>query len=127
MTPNGFRRIALGLNGAIEGAHQGHPDFRVAGRVFATLGFPNLRSGMVKLTLDQQRTCIADHPNSFVPVSGRWGEQGATTVRLDAVEEDSLGEALTLAWRNMVEKASEHASKRKWRSARKVSRKEIRE
>jgi hypothetical protein len=100
MTANGFRRIALRLEGAIESAHHGHPDFRMHGRIFATLGYPDRKWGMVNLTPDQQRTWVRDHQGVFVPVKGKWGEQGSTSVRLDAVDEEALGEALTLAWQN---------------------------
>lgn len=106
MTADRFRRIALGLDGATEQAHQGHPDFRVGGKIFATLGYPDRTWGMVSLTPDQQRTWTREHPDSFVPVNGKWGEQGATLVRLDAVDEEALGEALTLAWQNTVAKGS---------------------
>ena len=47
MTAKEFRRIALGLTDAIEGSHMGHPDFRVNGRIFATL-HPDNKFGMVK-------------------------------------------------------------------------------
>jgi hypothetical protein len=113
MTPNGFRRIALAFNGAAEGAHHGHPDFRVEGRIFATLGYPDRTCGMVSLTPEQQRAFAVDHPDAFVPVNGKWGEQGATTVRLKAVDEETLGEALTLAWQNTVRKGSARPSERK--------------
>src|SRR5688572_5093240 len=102
MTPNGFRRIALGLEGAIESAHHEHPDFRVGNKIFATLGYPDRKSGMVALTPDQQRTHVRDYPKVFVPVKGAWGEQGATNVRLDAADEETLGDAMTLAWQNAV-------------------------
>jgi hypothetical protein len=115
MTPDGFRRIALGLEGAIESAHHGHPDFRVGGRIFATLGYPDRKWGMVNLTPDQQRTWVRQHPDAFVAVKGKWGEQGSTTVRLDAVEVETLGEALTLAWQNTVARASARGSARKRR------------
>ena len=104
MTANRFRRIALGLEGAVESAHHGHPDFRVGGRIFATLGFPDSKWGMVNLTPDQQRAFVRDHTEAFVPVKGSWGEQGSTTVRLEAVSEDTLGEAMTLAWQNATAK-----------------------
>ena len=104
MTSAGFRRIALGLRNAVEQAHHGHPDFRVGGRIFATLGYPDKKWGTVILTPDQQRGFVRDHPGVFVPAAGAWGEQGSTTVRLDAVDEEALGEALTLAWRTAVEK-----------------------
>ena len=117
MKPDAFRRIALGLDGAVERAHHGHPDFRVGGRIFATLGHPDGTCGMVALTPDQQRTCVREHPAGFAPVNGKWGEQGATTVRLDAVDEETLGEALTLAWQNATAKARVRASKRRQRRA----------
>ena len=113
MTADGFRRIALGLEGARESAHHGHPDFRVAGRIFATLGYPDRKWGMVNLTPGQQRTWVSEHPDAFVPVKGKWGEQGSTTVRLGAVDEETLGEALTLAWRNTVATKTARGSARK--------------
>lgn len=118
MTADRFRRIVLGLDGAVESAHHGHPDFRVGGRVFATLGYPDLKCGVVMLTPDQQRTWIREHPEAFVPVNGKWGDQGCTTVRLESVNEESLGEAVTLAWQNAVAKGSARRStKRKPRVA----------
>jgi hypothetical protein len=106
MTPDRFRRIALALAGAVESAHHGHPDFRAGGRIFATLGYPDGGWGMVNLTPDQQRTRMRQHPDVFVPAAGKWGEQGSTMVRLDAVDEETLGEALTLAWQNTTARAS---------------------
>jgi hypothetical protein len=100
VTAHGFRRIALRLEGAIESAHHGHPDFRVGGRIFATLGYPDAKWGMVNLTPEQQRAWVAEHPDAFVPVTGKWGEQGSTNVRLSAVNDEALGETLTLAWQN---------------------------
>jgi YjbR protein len=117
VTAAGFRRIALALTGAIEAAHHGHPDFRVGGRIFATLGYPDARWGVV-LTPDQQRTFERAHPDAFVPAKGAWGEQGSTTVRLAAVDEEALGEALTLALRNAVEKGPTRGSKPRARRAR---------
>jgi hypothetical protein len=113
MTTKGFRRIALGLEGVIESAHHGHPDFRVGGRIFATLGYPDRKWGMVNLTPDQQRTWVTEHPDGFVPVKGKWGEQGSTSVRLDAVDDEVLGEALTLAWQNIVQKGNASAPAKK--------------
>lgn len=94
-----FRRIALGMKDAVEGAHMGHPDFRVNGRIFATL-HPDRKWGMVKLTPDQQQAFVRESPGSFVPENGAWGRQGCTAVRLNSVDEDAVGEAITLAWRN---------------------------
>src|ERR687898_949758 len=99
MRADEFRRIALGMKDAIEGAHMGHPDFRVNGRIFATL-HADQQWGMVKLTPDQQQRFLQDAPEVFVPEKGAWGRQGCTAVRLDSVDEDTLGEAMTLAWRN---------------------------
>jgi hypothetical protein len=94
-----FRRIALALEGAREGAHMGHPDFRVDNRIFASLHTKN-QFGMVKLTPDQQASFVEDHPGAFTPEAGAWGRSGCTRVILEAVGEDALGEALTLAWKN---------------------------
>lgn len=99
MSPKDFRRIALGMRDAIESAHMGHPDFRVHGRIFATLHADNLR-GMVKLTPEQQQTFVRDNPATFEPENGAWGRQGCTRVLLSAVDEETLGEAMTLAWQN---------------------------
>ena len=101
LSPKDFRRIALGMNDAIEGAHMAHPDFRANGRIFATL-YPDGQRGMVKLTPDQQQEFVRAHPTTFEPASGAWGRQGCTTVQLNAVDEATLGEAMTLAWQNAV-------------------------
>jgi len=101
MTPDEFRRIALKMNDATEGAHMGHPDFRANGKIFATL-YPDGATGMVKLTPDQQQDFMRADSGTFVPASGAWGRQGCTTVRLASVEENSLGEAMTLAWQNTL-------------------------
>lgn len=78
----------------------GHPDFRANGRIFATL-HPDLKFGMVKLTPDQQKEFVRAHPDAFAPENGAWGRQGCTAVRLDAVDEETIGEALTLARQNV--------------------------
>ena len=101
MSPDGFRRIALSMTGAIEGAHMGHPDFRANGKIFATL-YPDGESGMVKLTPDQQHEFMRDDSAAFAPASGAWGRQGCTTVRLDSIDEETLGHAMTLAWQATI-------------------------
>ena len=98
MAPDDFRRMALGMRGAIESAHMGHPDFRVNGRIFATLR-PEHGRGMVKLTPGEQQEFIARYPDAFAPENGAWGRAGCTAVRLEAIDEEVLGEALTLAYR----------------------------
>ena len=99
MKAKDFRRIALGLSGAIEKEHMGHPDFRANGRIFATL-YADLKTGMVKLTPDEQTTFMRANPDAFSPEAGAWGRSGCTRVRLDAVDEETLGEAMTLAWKH---------------------------
>ena len=102
MTPAGFRRIALSLQGAIEGAHGGHADFRADGKVFATLGYPGKDWGMVKLTPDQQQMLIDAEPDIFVAVKGSWGMRGATNIRLGAADAPTLRSALTMALANVT-------------------------
>ena len=112
MSPEDFRRIALGMDDAIESAHMGHPDFRVNGRIFATL-HPDHQWGMVKLTPDQQQKFVRENPAAFAPENGAWGRQGCTSVRLDSVDEETLGEAMTLAWQNSAKKSVRGRSKPK--------------
>jgi hypothetical protein len=103
MHENDFRRIVLGLEGAVEGEHMGHPDFRVKNRIFATLRHDRA-FGMVTLTPDQQQQFVDAHPGAFEPESGAWGRAGSTRVRLAAVDEETLGEAVTLAWQLAIDK-----------------------
>jgi hypothetical protein len=97
MTPNQFRRIALALPGTEEAGHMGHPDFRVRGKIFATLGYPSAEWAMVKLAPDEQLALTAAHPDVFVRVKGAWGERGATNVRLALADTASVREAMVLA------------------------------
>jgi hypothetical protein len=94
-----FRRLALSFDGAEERSHMGHPDFRVGGKIFATLGAPDDGHGMVALMPEQQENFMALAPEAFRPAAGAWGRQGSTLVRLDAVVEDRLEAALAAAWR----------------------------
>ena len=82
MTGDEFRSLAIGFPEATENAHMGHPDFRVRGKIFATLG-PDEDWGMVKLTAEQQAALIASEPEVFKPASGAWGRGGATIVQLN--------------------------------------------
>jgi hypothetical protein len=93
----------LGLTDAVEGSHMGHPDFRVNGRIFATLR-QDERYGMLILTPEQQARFVGDCPSAFQPESGAWGRSGCTRIDLSAVDEEALGEAATLARQNAVAK-----------------------
>src|SRR3954453_12872539 len=105
MSASHFRRAALALPGAVEGAHQRTADFRVKKRIFATLGYPDKAWGMVKLTPEQQSVLVEAEPEIFRPVPGGWGKGGATNVRLAKADPTTLKSALTLAWRNIAEKS----------------------
>lgn len=104
MTQDDFRQIALSFPEATEGAHMKHPDFRVGGRIFATLQYPDPQWGMVKLPADQQEVFVKANPEAFVPVKGAWGLQGATSVRLKTVKKTVLRHALAVAWQHTAEK-----------------------
>jgi hypothetical protein len=117
MTPDDFRRIALALDAVVEGAHMGHPDFRAGGKIFATI-HPDHRSGMVKLSPEQQEQFIDDHPAVFTPESGAWGRAGCTRVRLDAADEEMVGEAMTLAWQEATSKAKRQNAKGKGKTGK---------
>jgi len=112
MRADDFRRMALALGGASEGAHMGHPDFRVNNRIFATLHSAG-RFGMVALTPEQQREFLVRHPSTFTPEAGAWGRAGSTRVHLASAEEDVVGEALTVAWQNASRKGSANPSRRR--------------
>ena len=99
MTTDAFRRAALALPGAIESEHMHHPDFRVANRIFATLGYPEIAWGMVKLPPDEQKKLLEAMPEIFQPAAGAWGRQGATMVRLAKAKPQVLTHALEMAWR----------------------------
>ncbi len=97
MTPDGFRRVALAMDGAVEGAHMGHPDFRANGRIFASLHSGD-KTGMVKLTPDEQAVFLREHSAMFEPSAGAWGRQGCTDVILAAADVPTLRSAMILAW-----------------------------
>ena len=104
MTVDDFRRIALSLEGAEEGSHMGSADFRVGGRIFATLAAQKLGYGNLMLTPEQQAMFVAEAPEIFLPVAGGWGRNGATHIRLAAANEDLLKGALKAAWKIRVDK-----------------------
>src|SRR5712691_4987629 len=99
-----FRRTALSLEGAEEGSHMGAADFRVGGRIFATLASQKQGYGNLMLTPEQQAEFVADQPGVFVPIAGGWGRMGATHVRLAKADEDVLEGALRTAWNLRIEK-----------------------
>lgn len=99
MTPDEFRDIALSFPETEERSHMNHPDFRVGGNIFATLG-PDLDWGMAKLTPTEQQDFLRMEPAAFKPASGAWGERGATIIMLAAANEDSVRQALAAGWRN---------------------------
>lgn len=104
MTAAKFRSLALGLSGAIEAAHMGHPDFRVNGRIFASLGHPNEEFGMVGLNPVQQAELLEQAPTVFAPCAGAWGRRGATQVHLPSARVGQIRGALDMAWQNAISK-----------------------
>jgi hypothetical protein len=112
MSANKFRRIALGMNGAIESQHMGHPDFRANGKIFATIQH-DPEWGMVKLTPEQQSKFVKENPDAFMPEKGAWGRAGCTKVRIASADEDVLGEAVTLAWQNTAKKKAKNSGRKK--------------
>lgn len=113
MTSKGFRRIALGMAGAVEGSHMSHPDFRAAnGKIFATLTEDDTR-GMAALTPDEQADFMKRAPETFVPAAGAWGRQGSTMIVLTKADEEIVGEAVTLAWKRISAAPAASGSRRK--------------
>jgi hypothetical protein len=104
VTADEFRKIALSLEGAEEGSHMGSVDFRVGGRIFATLASVAQGYGNLMLTPEEQASFVEEMPECFLPVKGGWGRNGATHVRLDVVHEDVLSGALKTAWMGRVKK-----------------------
>lgn len=104
MTSNDFRRLALSFPETSESSHLGHPDFRVAGKIFATVSYPDKGWAMVKLTPEQQDEVVRGEPAVFAPVKGGWGRQGATQVHLKAARKTTLASALAAAWSNRAPK-----------------------
>ncbi len=99
-TPDDFRRLALAFPGAEERSHMGHPDFRVGGRIFATLGAPSEEYGMVALLPEQQELAIEAEPRAFKPAAGAWGRGGSTLVQLAKVPDEWLDRTLSWAFEN---------------------------
>src|SRR5438445_543066 len=104
MNANDFRRIALSLQGAEESSHMGQPDFRVGGRIFATLASEKQGYGNLMLTLEQQTEFVQELPEVFLPIPGGWGRMGMIHIRLAAASEDVLTGALRTAWELRADK-----------------------
>jgi hypothetical protein len=113
MDAEDFRRIALSLEGAEERAHMGAPDFRVGGRIFATLASQRHGYGNLMLTPEQQAAFVEELPEVFVPIAGGWGRMGATHIRLAAATEDVLAGALRTAWKLRLDKNARSGQKKR--------------
>lgn len=111
MDANDFRRIALSLEGAEESSHMGKPDFRVGGRIFATLASEDQGYGNLMLTPEQQTTFVEELPEVFIPIAGGWGRMGMTHIRLARASEDVLAGALHTAWKLRLEKNARSGKK----------------
>jgi hypothetical protein len=109
MTPDDFRKLALETPGAVESAHVGHPDFRLRGRIFASLGAPDDNWGMVKLTPGEQQTLVAKEPHVFKPCNGAWGASGCTYVHLASATKGTIAAALQAAANQVLAKARKKA------------------
>ena len=107
-----FRRIALSFEGAEESSHMGAPDFRVQGKIFATLASQHQGYGNLKLTLEQQADFIRELPDVFLPIPGGWGRMGMTHIRLTNATEDVLTGALRTAWQLRVSRNSKTKAKK---------------
>ncbi len=118
MTPTTFRRLALRVPGVVEQQHMNHPDFRVGGRIFATLGYPARGWAMIKLPLEEQEFFARAAPDAFVVVKGAWGRQGATSVILAAAKQPAVRAALEAAWRCAASHPPKGQAKKKVRVAR---------
>jgi len=99
VTAKEFRLMALSFPGTEARSHMDHPDFRVAGKIFATLGYPDKSCGMVKLTPIEQQMFVNAEPTAFSPCKGKWGLRGAKSVKLSVVKKTTLRRALKAAWK----------------------------
>jgi hypothetical protein len=111
MDADDFRRIALSLEGAEESSHMGQPDFRVGGRIFATLASADQGYGNLMLTVEQQAAFVRELPEVFVPIAGGWGRMGMTHIRLAVAKEEVLAGALRTAWKLRLEKNARSSPK----------------
>lgn len=112
MNADDFRRLALSLEGAEEGSHMGSPDFRVGGRIFATLASQSQGYGNLMLNPEQQSAFVEELPDVFLPIAGGWGRSGSTHIRLAKANEDLLAGALRTAWQIRLEKNAQAGRKK---------------
>jgi hypothetical protein len=121
MTASDFRRIALSFEGAEEGSHMGQADFRVGGRIFATLAAEKQGYANLLLTLEQQADFVAEQPDAFLPIPGGWGRNGATHIRLAVANEDVLTGALRTAWKLRQDKNQKTRAKSAGSASKRVA------
>ena len=113
MTADQFRKLVLSLPETEERAHHGHPDFRLGGKIFATLGHPDKTRGMVQLTPEQQAEFMHDHPLVFAPAAGAWGRNGSTIVHLPKATKAVLQLAVEAAYKNAISKVEKSKHKKR--------------
>lgn len=98
-----FRALALGFTEAVEAGHFDTADFRVRGKIFATLRQADGRA-VLKLSPDQQQLLMETAPGQFEPVKGSWGQKGWTRVVLDRADEATVRHAMEYAWGSVAPK-----------------------
>ena len=91
----------------------GAVDFRVGGRIFATLASVKQGYGNLMLTPEIQAQFLTDAPDVFVPIAGGWGRMGMTHIRLADANEDLMAGALRTAWKLRVDKNVKPSRKKK--------------
>jgi hypothetical protein len=123
MNAKDFRRMALSLEGAEEGSHMGAADFRVGGRIFATLASVKQGYGNLMLNPEQQKAFVEEMPEVFLPIAGGWGRMGMTHIRLTQASADVLEGALRTAWKLRVEKNAKAGKKSAGGGVKKAKRK----
>lgn len=111
MTAAEFREMALSQPGAVESAHMRHPDFRVGGKIFASLGYPDDEHAVVMLSPDQQEGFVAEMPRAFSAVKGAWGKRGSTQIHMPSAAAEAVIEAIRLAWHRRAPAPLRNAAK----------------
>ncbi|AMY07160.1 hypothetical protein LuPra_00327 [Luteitalea pratensis] len=117
MTADDFRDLLLDFEGVVEGAHMGHPDFRLQGRIFASLMADGLRAN-VKLAPEEQAAFVDEAPVTFTPAAGAWGRQGWTAIQLPAAKDSAVRGACVLAWQAALAAPPRKPPRRRTSSAR---------